>query len=309
MTRSNEHQAIPHNRPASIMGADLGKDPVLVFGGPYSNLRALQALQARAAALGVSPSSVICTGDVVAYCAEPEETIAAIRDWGCHVVAGNCEQQLAVGADNCGCGFAQGSTCDSLSKGWYAFAAARISAASRAWMAQLPNTLRFTYRGLSLRVVHGGIDQINRFLFPSQRSLIATELTRARADVVIAGHAALPFFRRCADQVWFNPGVIGMPANDGTPDVWYGLIRRTGDGLSFLTQRLTYDHRGAASAMREQGYADDYADALVNGRWPSLDVLPAAERASTGERLQEQELIVPSPRLPSTRVWSAVAAQ
>lgn len=90
---------------------DLGTDPVLVFGGPYSNLRALLALRARAAALGVSPTSVICTGDVVAYCAEPEETIAAIRDSGCHVVAGNCEQQLALGASHCGCGFAQGSTC------------------------------------------------------------------------------------------------------------------------------------------------------------------------------------------------------
>ncbi|MBX9587700.1 MAG: metallophosphatase family protein [Hyphomonadaceae bacterium] len=290
------------------MVGEFGRTPVLVFGGPYSNLRALQALRAKAAALGVPPPRVICTGDVVAYCAEPEETIAAIRDWGCHVVAGNCEQQLALGADDCGCGFAQGSACDSLSKGWYAFAVARISAASRAWMAQLPNSLWLTYRGLSLRVVHGGIDRINRFLFSSQRSLIATELARARADVVIAGHAGLPFIRPHRDQVWFNPGVIGMPANDGTPDVWYGLIRCTGDGLGFLTQRLSYDHHGAASAMRKHGYADAYADALISGCWPSIDVLPAHERASTGEGLKEQELIVPSPRLSSTRTWRAVAA-
>ena len=308
MRCSNGQQQILGNDPASSMIGDLGSAPVLVFGGAYSNLRALQALRARAAALGVPPSRVICTGDVVAYCAEPEETIAAIRDWGCHVVAGNCEQQLALGADDCGCGFAQGSACDSLSKGWYAFAAARLSAASRAWMGQLPNSLWFTYRGFSLRVVHGGIDRINRFLFSSQRSLIATELARARADVVIAGHAGLPFIRRHRDQVWFNPGVIGMPANDGTPDVWYGLIRCTGDGLSFLTQRLTYDHHGAASAMRKQDYADAYADALISGRWPSIDVLPADERASTGERLQEQELIVPSPRLSFTQARGAVAA-
>ncbi|NJO23896.1 MAG: metallophosphoesterase family protein, partial [Sphingomonadales bacterium] len=260
MTRSNEHQRSFSNGPASIM--ILGSAPVLVFGGPYSNLRALQALRSRAAALGVSPSSVICTGDIVAYCAEPEETIAAIRNWGCHVVAGNCEQQLALGADDCGCGFVQGSACDALSKDWYAFASGRISTGSRAWMGQLPSSLWFTYGGFSLRVVHGGIDHINRFLFFSQRPLIAAELACARADVVVAGHAGLPFIRRLGDQVWFNPGVIGMPANDGTPDVWYGIIRGTGDGLSFLTQRLTYDHHGAAAAMREEGYADAYADAL-----------------------------------------------
>ena len=64
---------------------------LLVFGGPYSNLRATQALRAKAAELGCAPSEVICTGDLVAYCAEPEETTQAIRDWGCHVIAGNCE--------------------------------------------------------------------------------------------------------------------------------------------------------------------------------------------------------------------------
>jgi hypothetical protein len=65
----------------------LGDGALLVFGGPYSNLRALAALRARATALGVSASRTICTGDVVAYCAEPEETIAAMRDWGFLVVA------------------------------------------------------------------------------------------------------------------------------------------------------------------------------------------------------------------------------
>jgi hypothetical protein len=48
---------------------DLAFDaPILVFGGPYSNLRALQALRRRAHELGIAPSHCICTGDVVAYC-------------------------------------------------------------------------------------------------------------------------------------------------------------------------------------------------------------------------------------------------
>jgi hypothetical protein len=54
--------------------------PVLVFGGPYSNLRALQALRQRADELGIPASHAICTSDVVAYCAEPEETVQVIRD-------------------------------------------------------------------------------------------------------------------------------------------------------------------------------------------------------------------------------------
>ena len=66
---------------------DIGElvGPVLLFGGPYSNVQATHALLERARSLNATP---ICTGDVVAYCARPVETIAAIRAAGCHVVAG-----------------------------------------------------------------------------------------------------------------------------------------------------------------------------------------------------------------------------
>ena len=200
--------------------------PLLVFGGPYSNLRALAALRERADELGIPPSQTICTGDVVAYCAEPEETTQAMRDWGCRVIAGNCEEQLAEASDNCACGFEEGTECDTLAKGWYPFANARMSAESRAWMAELPKTITLNAGGLTFRVIHGGVGVINRFVFASQRDVLAEEMQQANADVVIAGHAGVPFIEKIGRGVWFDPGVIGMPANDGTPDVWYGLIRR-----------------------------------------------------------------------------------
>jgi hypothetical protein len=151
--------------------------PVLVFGGPYSNLRAVQALRQHADELGIPPCNCICTGDVVAYCAEPEETVQAIRGWGCHVVAGNCEEQVAAAADDCACGF-EGSECDRLAKGWYLFANARVSAASRAWMADLPASLTALIGGFSVRLVHGGVDSINRFVFASQRDAIEAPLDK-----------------------------------------------------------------------------------------------------------------------------------
>lgn len=89
----------------------------LVFGGPYSNMRAVLALRSQAQVLGIPADRCFCTGNVVAYCSEPEEIIGILRDWGCRVIAGNCEEQLATGADACGCGFAPGTECDRLSKG------------------------------------------------------------------------------------------------------------------------------------------------------------------------------------------------
>jgi predicted phosphodiesterase len=269
--------------------------PLLVFGGPYSNLRALAALRERANALGIAPSRTICTGDVVAYCAEPEETTQAVRDWGCHVIAGNCEEQLAEASDNCACGFEQGTECDLLAKGWYPFANARMSAESRTWMAALPKTIAFSLGGLTFRVIHGGVDVINRFVFASQRDVLAEEMQQANADIVIAGHAGVPFIEKIGIEgisrgVWFNPGVIGMPANDGTPDVWYGLVRLEAHRVVLSTHRLAYDHHAAAAAIRRAGHANGYARTLVTGLWPSLDVFPPAERAATGFKLRPRTL-------------------
>ncbi len=272
--------------------------PLLVFGGPYSNLAATLAMRAEAERLGIPPRQVICTGDIVAYGAEPEETTQLVRDWGIHVIAGNCEEQLATGAADCGCGFDEGSACDLLAKGWYPFANSLISAASRAWMGKLPATLRFEYGGQRFRVIHGGVKQTNRFLFGSETRSLAGEAEQANADVIIAGHSGLPFIAKLGTglrldaAVWFNPGVIGMPANDGTPDVWYGLITadETTGVLNFATRRLAYDFHAAAAALRRQGHANGYARTFVTGLWPSLDALPESERALTGLRIKQKSL-------------------
>jgi predicted phosphodiesterase len=276
-----------------------GSGPILVFGGPYSNLRATEALRAEAAKLGIPPHRTICTGDVVAYAAEPEETVSAIRDWGCHVIAGNCEEQLGEGAQDCGCGFDPGTACDLLAKGWYPYANMRVSDASRAWMRALPTSAHFVLHGQHFRVLHGGVSQINRFIFASEKTVLAAELACVSEDVVLAGHAGVPFIARHGAKTWFNAGVIGMPANDGSPDVWYGLITPGITGATLATRRLSYDHRAAAASMRRWAHADGYAKTLVTGIWPSFDVLPANETAQTGKRLRPRVVVLPVSDRPS----------
>ncbi len=288
--------------------------PLLVFGGPYSNLEATEALIAEAQRLGIPADRVICTGDVVAYCADPEATSRRIASWGCHVIQGNCEQQLAEGAADCACNFEDGSACAALAKGWYPFALARVSHDMRTWMRGLPDTLRFRFGGRDFRVVHGGVSQVNRWVFASEAAVLAGECRDAASDVIIAGHAGLPFIARASAMeasltgagiahtgrpTWFNPGVIGMPANDGTPDVWYGLVTAGAHGITLSSHRLAYDYRAASASMRRFGYANGYARALVTGLWPSLDILPEAERDMTGKRLRPRSMLLkPSPALP-----------
>lgn len=272
-----------------------GTGPALCFGGPYSNIEATRAIREQANRLGIPPGRVICTGDIVAYCANPNETAQEILDWGCHVIKGNCEEQLAQRADDCGCGFGRETTCDLLSLGWYGFADAHLTDDLRCWMAGLPKTLAFEISGRKFCVIHGGVKEINRFIFPSTPAAEkASELDAAVADVIIAGHSGIPFIEPIGNRLWFNAGVIGMPANDGTRDGWFGIITpETNAGIRFALKRLPYAAENSAETLLNAGYATPYAEALRTGRWPSIGILPAGERLAAGRPMREVEYLLP----------------
>ncbi len=278
--------------PASCL--DLGSlmGPVLVFGGPYSNLAATQAMQQVARQQGIPPERVICTGDLVAYCAQPQATVDLIRDWGISVVMGNCEESLASGAADCGCGFDADSACSLLSVQWYRFASHQLSLTDKRWMAALPRQLRFSLRGQRFTVVHGSLSRINEFVFASSDQRVKQQqLVEANTDVMIGGHCGVPFGQSLANGYWLNSGVIGMPANDGSADGWYLLLTPDpAGGITASWHRLAYDVAASAAAMLSAGLDTPYVQALQNGRWPSTDILPERETQATGQRLAVPEL-------------------
>ena len=252
------------------------REPLLLFGGPYGNLQATLALKEIAEKASFPPDRIICTGDLAAYCAQPSETIALIRDWGIHCIKGNVEEQLAEGLDDCGCNFSSGSTCDRLSQQWYRYTDQQVSADQRAWLQTLPDHLRFTLNGFDCVVVHGAMTSISRFLFASSSwEEKEAEFASARADVIIAGHSGLPFSQSQQGKLWCNAGVIGMPANDGTTRSWYAILTPQGDtGIKCTHFAFHYPHEEAATLMAQQSLPPEYSETLKNGLWNNCDILP-----------------------------------
>jgi len=272
--------------------------PALVFGGPYGNLQATAAVLAEAERLGIPPARIICTGDLVAYGGDPAATIDLVRRTGIHVVMGNCDEQLAQGAGDCGCGYPAGSACERAAAAWFAHADANVGDDLRAFLATLPRRIDLAIGGRRLAVVHGSVSRINQFVFASTAALIKRrELDLAGADGVIAGHCGLPFSQAIDGKLWHNAGVVGMPAHDGTPRVWFSLLTPHDGGLRIEHRALAYDHTGAAVAMARAGLPDDYRAALATGLWPSCDVLPYAEIRAAGV-----------PLAPGVVDWTPVAA-
>ncbi|MDH3473946.1 MAG: metallophosphoesterase [Rhodospirillales bacterium] len=281
---------------------DLGEiqGPLLVFGGPYGNLQATEALLAEAARLGIPPKNMLCSGDLVAYCGDPKATVALIRAAGIPVVMGNCEEQLGSGAEDCGCGYAEGSSCDLMAAQWYRYASEQLDAETKTWMARLPRRILLTLDGpgngpgskLRLAAIHGGLDLINRFVFPATPAAEkAEQLALAGGDGVIGGHSGLPFSEIVSNHLWHNAGVIGLPANDGTPRVWYALLRPGPQGLEIEHRPLAYDHAAAAAAIRAADLPAAYAETLESGLWPADDVMPEADRKRRGRAIAPAKLV------------------
>jgi predicted phosphodiesterase len=275
---------------------DIGqfKSPVLLFGGAYSNLQSTQALRAEAVRLGIPNDHVICTGDMVAYCADPVATLDLIRDWGIHVVMGNCEESLGGASADCGCGFEEGTTCSLLSVNWYRFALNQVRHDQQDWMLSLPRRLDFEMAGQRLTVIHGSVRSINQFIFPSTPNEVkSAELNYAQTDIIIGGHSGIPFGQSVANAgYWLNAGAIGMPANDGTSRGWYMLLNPTKASILASWHPLTYGAEGAAVSMEKNGLTQGYHQTLLNGLWPSMDVLPEAEREQRGIPMHPRPMVI-----------------
>ncbi len=257
--------------------------PVLIFGGPYSNLEATRALLAKTQALGIPSERTICTGDVVAYCAAPQECVDLIAAANLPVVMGNCEESLGAGSVDCGCGFDPGGTCDRLAADWYSYASRHLDQTARRWMRGLPSRITLEIAGRRLAVVHGAASEINRFVFAStewrEKRL---EIETTGCDGVICGHSGLPFTQLQDDQLWHNAGVIGLPANDGTPRTWFSTLTPRPEGILIEHHALVYEAGSAAAAMRSEGLPEEYAEALVTGLWDNCEILPDRETAARG---------------------------
>jgi predicted phosphodiesterase len=282
---------------------DLGHfdNTLLLFGGPYSNLDALLALKQQAESLSIPPENIICTGDIVAYCGQPYETVEAIREWGIHVLMGNCEESFATDAEDCGCGFTEGSSCDLLSVQWFQFANKQLKADQRMWFSQLPRHIMFTINNKKCLVVHGSVTSINQFIYHSHNTEIFHEqFQKTDADIIIGGHCGIPFTKKIDNKLWHNAGAIGMPANDGEAHTWYSLLTLEknhteksdikSSSLSIETCKLVYNHQQASNKMADSELNNGYQKALTSGLWPSMDVLPTREKQQQGIPINAEKI-------------------
>ena len=147
-------------------------------------------------------------------------------------------------------------------------------------MTTLPDIIIFSHQELRVAVIHGGVSNIARFLWPnSPQSEFETEIKVLRhyvgdVDLVVAGHCGFAFSRQIGPVTWINAGAIGMPAHCGDPRTRFAVL----ENQKTQFHHLAYDHYAASQAMKDAGLHQGYHKSLLDGYWPSEEVLPAELR-------------------------------
>jgi len=253
---------------------------IAVLGGVYANAEALAAVLMDARARGAD--AVFCLGDLGGFGPHPDRVFPLLHAYGVHVVRGNYDEAVAVGASDCNCGYSDPRD-NHYARLSYAYTVAHTSTENRAWLATLPAHRRLRLGAHRVLMCHGSPRRINEFLWESTTpdGLLRRFLVEHDADVLLCTHTGIKWHRTLHDRGAHvvNVGAVGRPENDGTPDVWYALLTAMPDvDVTFVS--VAYDHESTARAIEASGLPREFADTLRTGWWTTcLENLPSRERA------------------------------
>ena len=254
-------------------------DRIVVFGGVYNNHLALDAVLTEAARRGAQ--AVYGLGDLGGFGPAPERVRPLLARGDVRCIQGNYEESLAVGMDDCNCGYTdpRDNHFAALS---YAYTASHCTDEFRSWMGALPRRRRVRLGDRELLLVHGSPRRINEFLFRSSapEAYLERLLDESAADGMLCTHTGLHWQRRLpSGRDAVNVGAIGRPANDGATHVWYAWVEAAAEGLRIELVPLRYDHQELAREMRREKLPEEFVETILSGWWTTcLEILPARER-------------------------------
>ncbi len=241
----------------------------------HANIQAFEACLAHAREHGAQQFALL--GDLVGYGADPVavvELAQELADKGALLVKGN-HDEMAVAPP------ATVVTVGDSTAGW---THAQLTDAQRLFLDQLPLTLQQD----AILLVHASLDSpaLWRYVYDERAARASLEAAAALPEVryVFTGHVHLQtlYYRGAgADLMKFLPtpgvavpvpkhrrwlatiGSVGQP-RDRNPQAMYALFDT--DKLQLTFQRVSYDNRAAAVAIRQAALPAFFADRLELGR-------------------------------------------
>lgn len=254
---------------------------IALFSDIHANLPALEAVLSDMDSR--QPDAVYCLGDLVGYAPWPNEVITEIRKRRIPTIAGNYDEGIGLGINECGCAYKTDKEKE-MGEISIAYTNELVNADERAYLRARPRHIRLEFEAapekIQLLLVHGSPRKINEYLFEDrQEKSMLRIMEEANADLLFFGHTHKPYHRKFAYEVngetffrhAINIGSVGKP-KDGDPRAGYVMLHidhtaKLADPSSLQVEfiRVDYDVEKAAKAVEESPLPNEYADMLRRG--------------------------------------------
>lgn len=249
----------------------------------HGNLSALEATLAAIDAVRPQVESVVCAGDVVGVGRQPNEVVELLRSRNIDSVRGNYDEAIVLGRSESGRDFAsadaEAADADALER-----TRRLLTQENLAYLTGLPRDLtlspavggvqvkadagdertneyrktfimRALFGGLArqpvsttrrIRVMHGSPRALNEIIRGDTANSILQAIARdAQADLLITGHAGVPFRRDVHEMTFIGVGQVS-PSFDG-PGVAEFAVIQVGQGIDVDFGRAEYGSMAQSS--------------------------------------------------------------
>jgi putative phosphoesterase len=223
---------------------------IAVMGDIHANLPALRAALDDVARIGAE--AVYCVGDVVGRGPHPNEVVELLRSLEIPTVQGNWDEAVGMDREQTGAAWttAEAEVDGNASMRW---SSDRLTEENKAWLRQLPHTMRVTLAGRSVYLFHGSPIKQNEYLWASRPSRVLARIASDEADDLFCfGHTHEAFHRVVGQAHFVACGSIGC-GTDGDARARYAVVYLGEPDIAVGFRAVDYDHLSVVREMELAG--------------------------------------------------------
>ena len=197
---------------------------------------------------------IYCLGDLVGYCANPNEVVEKIKELNIPCVQGNHDFGVNDPKD-----FSKFNQHAQKAIEW---TKKTLKEENRFFLANLPEKNTMTAFGLRFVLAHGSPEDPH-WGYVFQQTMDATfQKWLSNADVIVLGATHIPFVKRYGRKLIINPGSVGQP-RDKIADASYSILNT--EIMQVDNRRVSYDIDTAAKKIITAGLPYYLGDRLHTG--------------------------------------------
>jgi putative phosphoesterase len=222
----------------------------------HANIHALRAVWKKFEDVHVS--QVVCLGDLVGYCATPDEVLRFLRDQNIQTTMGSSEARLAFDMN-------ERSAREGIADQTIEWSKTRLSPDDLKWMRSLPMTGKMQTNHGRLRFMHGLPDDPDARvdMADSQKNLNAL-LEKLTCQILLTAGSHVPSVREVNQGFVVNPGSVGLSLN-GEPGADCAVLDFTSPKLRVELYKVPYNYSAAAFDILTWDLPSVVADVIKNG--------------------------------------------